>query len=238
MSEAFFWFRPIIVAAGAGLILGDPVSGAIVGGLTELAFAGLTPAGGAIPPDPVIAGMMGTIFVCTTKITPAAALGLAMPFSVLMQYVLVLMYTAYTFFMKPLDRMIEKADVREIIRLNLIGLALAGVVYMIFTFLAGYLMQDQIRILVETIPAWMMNGLSVAGGVMPALGFGMLLTTMYKVKYTPFVIVGFLAATFGNFANILPVALIGLAFAMYNYFFKKESGFSSDNKRGEEHVGI
>ena len=121
------------MATGAGIILGDPVHGAMVGGLTELAFAGLTPAGGAIPPDPVIAGMMGAIFACGAGVNPAAAVGLALPFSVLMQYVLVLLYTGYAFFMKPLDRMIDKCDVKGIIRLNIFGLFLAGAVYMVFT---------------------------------------------------------------------------------------------------------
>ncbi len=236
MSEAFFWFRPIIVATGAGIILGDPVHGAMVGGLTELAFAGLTPAGGAIPPDPVIAGMMGAIFACGAGVNPAAAVGLALPFSVLMQYVLVLLYTGYAFFMKPLDRMIDKCDVKGIIRLNIFGLFLAGVVYMVFTFLASYLMQDAISALIRIIPEGFMNGLEVAGGVMPALGFGMLLTTMFKVKYTPFIVIGFLAATYGGFNNILPVALIGAAFAMYNYFFKKEDTVSAvmENGGGED----
>lgn len=242
MSEAFFWFRPIIVSTVAGIILGDPVHGAMVGGLTELAFAGLTPAGGAIPPDPVIAGMMGAIFACSANVSPAAAVGLALPFSVLMQYILVLMYTGYTFFMKPLDHMIDKCDVKGIIKLNIIGLILAGLIYMVFTFCAGYFMQDAISSLIKIIPTWLMHGLEVAGGVMPALGFGMLLTTMFKVQYTPFLIIGFLAATYGHFENILPVALIGLAFAMYNYYFRKEdNNLQSDvrnEEEGEENVGI
>ncbi|MSE06801.1 PTS N-acetylgalactosamine transporter subunit IIC, partial [Lactobacillus salivarius] len=44
--EVFYIFRPIISCTIAGLILGDLRLGVIAGGLTELAFAGLTPAGG------------------------------------------------------------------------------------------------------------------------------------------------------------------------------------------------
>ena len=54
--EAFFIFRPIIVATLTGAILGDVVLGLKVGALIELAFAGLTPAGGTQPPNPVFAG--------------------------------------------------------------------------------------------------------------------------------------------------------------------------------------
>lgn len=233
MSEAFFWFRPIVVSSAAGLILGDPAHGAMVGGLTELAFAGLTPAGGAVPPDPVVAGIMGALFACSAGVSPMAAVGLAIPFSVLMQYVVMLMYSAYAFFMKRFDRMIDECDVSGIVRINVVGLAIAGVSYFVFTFLATYLMQDAINSLIQVIPEWLMNGLEVAGGVMPALGFGMLLTTMYKIEYTPFLIVGFLATTFGNFDNILPVALIGLAFAMYNYFFsRRDSANDTEEENG------
>ena len=233
MSEAFFWFRPIIVSSVSGLILGDPVNGCMVAGLTELAFAGLTPAGGAVPPDPVVAGIMGAVFACSAGVSPTAAVGLAIPFSVLMQYIVMLMYTAYSFFMKKIDRMVDDCDVKGLVNINILGLALVGLSYMVFVFLAAYLMQDAISALINNIPAWLMNGLEVAGGVMPALGFGMLLTTMFKVEYTPFLIIGFLAATFGPFENILPVALIGLAFAMYNYFFSGRNQSSAENTEGE-----
>lgn len=59
--EAFFIFRPLIVSTLTGLILGDITLGLKVGALIELAFAGLTPAGGTQPPNPVFAGLMGTV---------------------------------------------------------------------------------------------------------------------------------------------------------------------------------
>ena len=58
--EALFLFRPIIVCTLTGAILGDIQTGLITGGLTELAFAGLTPAGGVQPPNPIMAGLMTT----------------------------------------------------------------------------------------------------------------------------------------------------------------------------------
>lgn len=54
--EALFLFRPIIVCTLTGAILGDIHIGLITGGLTELAFAGLTPAGGVQPLTPLWRG--------------------------------------------------------------------------------------------------------------------------------------------------------------------------------------
>ncbi|MEG1943616.1 MAG: PTS sugar transporter subunit IIC, partial [Angelakisella sp.] len=63
--EALFIFRPIIVCTLTGAILGNLELGLITGGLTELAFAGLTPAGGTQPPNPVLAGIMCTVIAYT-----------------------------------------------------------------------------------------------------------------------------------------------------------------------------
>ena len=78
--EAFFIFRPLIVSTLTGLILGELETGLKVGALIELAFAGLTPAGGTQPPNPVFAGLMGTVLAHTTGASPEAALGLCLPF--------------------------------------------------------------------------------------------------------------------------------------------------------------
>ena len=59
--EVFYIFRPIISCTIAGIILGDVRMGIIAGGLTELAFAGLTPAGGTQPPNPAVCGIMTVV---------------------------------------------------------------------------------------------------------------------------------------------------------------------------------
>ena len=70
--EAFFVFRPLMVSTFTGIILGDVVLGLKVGALIELAFVGLTPAGGTQPPNPVFAGLMGTVLAYTTGCQPSA----------------------------------------------------------------------------------------------------------------------------------------------------------------------
>ena len=57
---------------------------------------------------------------------------------------------------------------------------------------------------------------------MPAVGFGMLLRVMMKVKYIPYFIAGFLMACFIDMPNLLPVALLGLIFALMDFFGAKQ----------------
>ena len=72
--------------------------------------------------------------------------------------------------------------------------------------------------LVQSMPAWLTHGFEVAGGVLPAVGFGLLLKVMMKTPFIPFFIVGFLFVTFIPVQNLLPVAVLGAAFAVYEYF--------------------
>jgi PTS system galactosamine-specific IIC component len=50
----------------------------------------------------------------------------------------------------------------------------------------------------------------------------MLLKVMLKTQYVSYLIIGFVIASFLKFANLLPVALIGTALAMVEYYNTKE----------------
>ncbi|MCG0276597.1 MAG: PTS N-acetylgalactosamine transporter subunit IIC [Thermosediminibacteraceae bacterium] len=220
--EAFFLFRPIIVGTLTGLILGDVHTGLIAGGLTELAFAGLTPAGGTQPPNPVLAGLMTTVIAFTTGTDPKTAIGLALPFSFLMQYILLFYYSSFSLFMARADKYAEEANVKGLVKINVITTLIVAISYGIVVFLSVYVAQDLMKTIVQSMPAWLAHGFEVAGGILPAVGFGMLLRVMMKAEYIPYFIIGFFIATFLPFSNLLPVAVIGVALALYEYFRTKE----------------
>lgn len=221
--ESLFIFRPIIVCTLTGLILGDLQTGLIAGGLTELAFAGLTPAGGTQPPNPILAGVMTTVIAFTTGQDPKTAIGLALPFSFLMQYIILFYYSSFSFFMGKADKYAEEADTKSFIRLNILTTAIVAVTYGIVVFLSTYVAQDAMQLLVNSMPVWLTHGFEIAGGILPAVGFGMLLKVMIKKQYVSFLIIGFLVASFIPFSNLLPVALVGTSLAIYEYFNSKNN---------------
>lgn len=245
--EAFFVFRPLVVSTITGLILGDVKLGLTTGALTELAFAGLTPAGGTQPPNPVLAGFMCTTIAYTTGVDAEAALGLCLPFSFLMQYIILFYYSAFSFFMAGADKAAAEADVNKIVRINALCTGIVALTYGVVVFACTFLAQDAMSALVNAMPAWVTHGLSVAGGILPAIGFGMLLRVMMKTKYIPYLLAGFLMACFIDMNNLLPVALVGAAFALYDFFSARQRKIEIDaavakasiaSAGGEKHVGI
>lgn len=215
--EGFYIFRPMIVCTVTGLMLGDLRLGIIAGGLTELAFAGLTPVGGTQPPNPIMAGIMTVVIAHTTGHSPATAIGLALPFSILMQYIILFYYSAFSVFTEKLDDYAKAADTKKFSRLAFMPTILVGITYAVMAFLCVYGAQAPMRELVNAMPTWLSHGFQIAGGILPAVGFGVLLKSMLKTEYVPYLLLGFTAACFIKFGNLMPVAVIGAALAFIEY---------------------
>ncbi|MCI8334587.1 MAG: PTS N-acetylgalactosamine transporter subunit IIC [Lachnospiraceae bacterium] len=219
--EGFFIFRPIIVSTLTGLILGDLQLGLLTGGITELAFAGLTPAGGTQPPNPVLAGVMTTVIAYTTGTEAGGAMALALPFSFLMQYVILFCYSTFSFFMKGADQAAAEADTARIVKINMICTSIIALLYGLIVFLCAFVAQDAMKAFVEMLPAWLTHGFEVAGGILPAVGFAMLLKVMLKAEFVPYLLIGFVIACFLSFSNLLPIAVVGVALALLIYNIEK-----------------
>ena len=241
-TEAFYWFRPIVVCFLTGLILGDVPLGLACGAVTELAYLGMTMVGGNVPPDPVFAGAMTVVIAYTTGQSAEAALGLSYPFALLAQAIGILFNTVYSVVPERLDAMAKEADDRGFLRLMIGATVLKSVVLAVLMFLCTYAMQAPIQAFVDTIPDWTIHGLEVAGGILPAVGLAMLMLTMLKGETTPYVFIGFVMATFIEMPNVLPVAIVGCALAYINYLYERRidaaSAATPARMEGDDEDGI
>lgn len=219
--------RPIVTGLVVGLILGDVTTGLIVGGTLELIWMGMVPLAGAQPPNVVIGGVIGTAFGIIAGQDPKVAVGVAIPFAVAVQGLITLFFTVYAPVMHKADQYALEANWRGIDRINYLGPAILFVFNALIAFLPIYFGAEQAAAVVKSVPEWIINGLSIAGGIMPAIGFAMLLRIMMKLEYIMFFIVGFILAAYLELP-ILAIALIGLAIALYDFY---------QNKKGPKNPG-
>lgn len=219
--------RPIVTGPVVGLILGDPVKGLIVGGTLELVWAGMVPLAGAQPPNVVIGGIIGTAFAIIAHLKASVAVGIAVPFAVAVQGLVTLMFTAFSPVMQKMDEDAVQGNIKGIDRWNYLQPLVIFISFFLIAFLPIYLGANEATKIVQMIPNWIFDGLSFAGGMMPAVGFAMLLKIMWKIQYAPFFIVGFLLAAYLKLP-ILGIALLGVAIAAYDYFNSENK--DSDNK--------
>ncbi|HLQ96633.1 MAG TPA: PTS N-acetylgalactosamine transporter subunit IIC [Pseudogracilibacillus sp.] len=232
--------RPIVSGLVVGIILGDITTGLLVGGTLELVWIGMVPLAGAQPPNAVIGGTIGAAFGILLKVDADAAVGIAIPFAVAVQALITLLFTAFAPVMHKADQYALDANYRGIERINYLGIAIHFVFNSIIAFLPIYFGAEAAGNAVEKVPQWIIDGFAIGGGIMPAIGFAMLLRIMLKTEYIMFFITGFILIAYLDM-DILGVSLIGLAIALYDYYQNKDKGTdggpgSGPNNQGGEEI--
>lgn len=241
-------YQPIVSGAVIGAILGDLQTGLIVGGTYQLMTIGNMPVGGAQPPNAVIGGIMAVVFAISSKLDPAAAVGLAVPFSLIGQYCVTFVFTIMSALMSKADKYADEADTKGIDNLNYLAMGALGLFFAIVVVLGvvgGVAVGDKLSEL-STQYAWIMSGLGAAGGMMRFVGFATLLRIMLSNDLWGIYFAGFALATIvgkidglGGSA-LLIIAFIGIAVAIYDFQtnVKIKAFAGQGNIGGDEEDGI
>lgn len=224
--------RPVVLGPIVGLILGDLHTGILVGGTLELVWMGLAPLAGAQPPNVIIGTIVGATFAITTNVKPEVAVGIAVPFAIAVQMGITLLFSVMSGIMSHCDKMAEEANARGIELVNYFGLLALGIFYFFCAFLPIYFGADHAKAAIDLLPTKLLDGLGVAGGIMPAVGFAILIKIMLKNIYIPYFILGFVGAAWLKLP-ILAIAFGALAIALIDY---ARSGNKSDDAANKPEV--
>ena len=239
-------YQPIVSGAVIGAILGDLPTGLVVGGTYQLMTIGNMPVGGAQPPNAVIGGVMAVVFAIGSKMDVNAAMGLAVPFAVIGQYMVTLLFTVMSPMMSVADKMAEKGDHKGIVRLNWLAMAALGALFAVVCTLGligGEKMGTALQGAFEKLP-WLMSGLSAAGGMMRFVGFATLLRIMlsndlwgiYFAGFALATIIGYIPALGGS--ALVLIAFVGIAMALNDFQTNVAIRNAGGNGNGGDDDGI
>jgi len=197
--------RPLILGPLVGLVLGDVTQGVMIGATLELIFMGNIKVGAAIPPDIITGGVLGTAFAILSHKGPAIALALAVPISILSEMVISGLFVFRAIFNKKFNQYAEDGDYRKIQQLHVLSGLLKPLLMGIIIFIALELGTNAVKAFLDLIPAWVQSGLQVAGNMLPALGFALLMNLMLNKRVAPYFFLGFMLAAYLK----LPIIAIG-----------------------------
>lgn len=241
----------IPVSAGliSGLIMGDIGTGLLIGGSMQLLVLGIGTPGGASKVDAQSGAILGTAFAVSLNINASQALAtIAVPVAALMVYTDIIGRMSNTFFAHKIDSEIEKHNYKGIERWFLAGVGTWSLSRMVPVFLALTFGSGVVSSLVNILNGdlkWLGDGLTVAGGVLPAVGFAILLRFLPVKKHIAYLILGFtitvlLSTVYINIQSVgsqikdyagvslnglpmLGIALIGGALAYINFTNQKKT---------------
>lgn len=174
---------------------------------------GLLTVGGTVPPDPLFAGLMTTVLAYTTGSDVNTALGLAVPFALIGQWIGTATNTLYAGFLPGVDRDAAAGNERGVARRMYTGWFIYAFLFALAAFLSVYAFQSGISTFVASFPEWLVHGFEVAGGLIPSyvsFAFPETLVAAGNVSIQ------------GIFDSIMPNILpLGFVFLLYWLFKKK-----------------
>lgn len=206
--------RPLVMGLLVGIVLGDPVTGAMVGGTINLVYLGFMSAGGSMPADMALAGTLGTAYAIAGGLDAKTALSLAVPIGLLGTIVWYSRMTFGSFFVHLGDKYIENEQYDKLWIANVLlpQFALA-VLTVIPVALAAYFGSAYVQDFISLIDGPILNVFMVIGGLMPALGVAITLTYIFKGEARIFLLLGFMVAAYTKL-GLLPLGVLAAIIAI------------------------
>lgn len=222
-----FSYRPIVVGPLVGLLLGNVRAGIEVGAIVELMFLGQVYVGTALPPEETFSTAVAAAFACITGNVPVAV-ATALPLAILGQQVLQFRNMVLSVWTgHRVEAAAQRLDMKGIwfygqIVPNLFNFLLLAVP----AFLAVYYGADAVQAIIAAIPPVIINGLTVGGKIIGAVGLALLLKSVNVKGVWFYFLVGFFFASYLNIQpiGIAVIALIAVASAYYSDLRHEKKG--------------
>ncbi|MDZ4166064.1 MAG: PTS sugar transporter subunit IIC [Smithellaceae bacterium] len=170
--------RPIVAAPILGAILGDPVTGLIIGSFLELVWIDRVSVGGYVPPDDTMASVVitGVAIIVSGRLGFVSAELISLSFIIFLPVAL-LGQKAQSLVIKSNDRIAELAeqaaeipDVRRIELLHLRSLAKAFIVPAFLILVLTLSGAEILHAAYLSLPSWSYEGLRLSYYLLPLIG--------------------------------------------------------------------
>ncbi len=217
--------KPLVSGLIVGIILGDPVQGAIIGAAIQLPFIAYISAGGAPPTDPGLAGTLGTALAMAAGVNPEAAIAMAVPIGLLGTIIWVLHMTIDVGIVHMIDKAVDEGNMRKAVFLHVVPpQVIALLIGAIPVALGCYYGSDVVVQLIEVLEGRPLETLQVIGGILPAIGIAMNLRAISKPGILLWYILGFIIAVYLGLST-MPIAIIAgiVAFIYTDIIAKTEA---------------
>ncbi|MFV0394333.1 MAG: PTS mannose/fructose/sorbose/N-acetylgalactosamine transporter subunit IIC [Coprobacillaceae bacterium] len=215
--------RPLITCTIVGLIMGDLQTGLMVGAQMEMITLGMMSIG-ASGVDMNLGSITGCALVITSGASIETALTIAVPMTMLDQLVTTIADVIRIQLCHLCDRYVAKGNYAMARRTHIVFGTSTYVIFKFTTvFLAVYLGNDVIQNIINAVPAYIMNGITLGANLISFFGFALLLSTMINKKNAIFFFLGFIIAAYSGL-GLTAIAVIAIGMAVLLYQLKYGDG--------------
>ena len=182
--------------------------------------------GAAVSPDAALAAVASAIILVLggqgTKGVDTA-IAVALPLAVAGLFLTMVVRTISVAVVHQMDRAAETANFRMIEVWQLIAIALQGLRIAIPAMALCFIPANVVQGFLQSMPAWLTDGMSIGGGMVVAVGYAMVINMMATPEVWPFLIIGFCLAAIGDL-TLIALGAIGICIALIYLKLSENTG--------------
>ena len=237
--DQFQFHQPLIACTLIGLVTGNLTAGIMLGGSLQMIALGWANIGAAVAPDAALAAVASAIILVkggqgTAGISTAIAV--AIPLAVAGLFLTMIVRTISVAIIHIMDKEAEKGSFRGIEVWQFIALLLQGLRIALPAAFLLVIPTSVVRSFLESMPAWLTDGMAIGGGMVVAVGYAMVINMMASREVWPFFMLGFVIAAITQI-TLIGLGVIGVALALLYLQLTKNAGSAGGNGGSGDPLG-
>jgi len=219
--DQFQFHQPIVACTLIGLATGNPTQGLLLGGTLQLIALGWMNSGAAVAPDAALASVASAILVTYHGAGVSEGIALAIPLAIAGQVLTIFVRTLTVAIAHAADRKATEGSFRAVEFYHIGALMIQGLRIAIPAAIILAVSPQLVTNALNAIPGWLTGGLAVAGGMIVAVGYAMVINMMATPKLWLFFALGFALSAIGEL-NLIAMGIIGVVLALLYLQFAPE----------------
>ena len=233
--DRFEFHQPLVACTLIGLVTGNLEAGVILGGTLQMIALGWANIGAAVAPDAAFASVASAIILVQGGQGVAGvntAIAVAIPLAVAGLFLTMVCRTLSIPVVHFMDAAAEKGNIRMLEMWHIIGVCIQGARVAIPSACLLVIPSDIVSGFLNSMPAWLTDGMTIGGGMVVAVGYAMVINMMATKEVWPFFALGFAIAAISEL-TLIALGVIGVSFALIYLTLSESGGSSSGGNTGD-----
>ncbi|KRM97403.1 PTS mannose/fructose/sorbose transporter subunit IIC [Loigolactobacillus rennini] len=238
--DEFHFHQPVIACTLIGLVTGQLGPCLVLGGTLQMIALGWANIGAAVAPDAALASVASAIILVLGgkgQGGVSSAIAIAVPLAVAGLLLTIIARTIATAIVHIMDKAAREGSFRKLEFWHIVAICMQGLRIAIPAALILAVGAGPVRDLLNMMPTWLTDGLSIGGGMVVAVGYAMIINMMATREVWPFFAIGFVLATVTDL-TLVGLGTIGISLALIYLTLSKSGGSgNSSNGSGDSNTG-
>ena len=234
VMDEFQFHQPLVACTLIGLVTGNLEAGIILGGTLQMIALGWANIGAAIAPDAALASVASAIILVLGGQGAegvSTAIAVAIPLAVAGLFLTMIVRTLSVACVHRMDAAAEKGNFKGVEAWHIVAVIMQGLRIAIPAAALLVIPAETVQGFLESMPAWLTDGMSIGGGMVVAVGYAMVINMMSSREVWPFFFLGFALAAIKQL-TLISLGIIGVCLAILFLALEGSGGSSNGSSNG------